>query len=753
MSYPPFDSLQSFRRDHGDTMPADACVFAGPVSPGIGRAPVGASGRWLVATVEPVDKTDHGWSVAAQALDALRQGFAAQYDSTIPEALARGFAAANACVRAANRGERGRRRGERVSVGASAMAVDGNRLVFAHVPPSQIVFTQDRMVYSIPALHSWEPHYAGSDRSQAAPLGVHERVAFDLFQTTIAPRDTVVLCSTSLGRAITGLPTVADRLKPPSDPAGRPLASLPVGPAEHPFTMLDLGPDRPSGLDPALAWVDWLDQVASDRRVPSCHAVAATVGQIENRAPRGVSSRSRPRDRTARQLPEPEPEPAPPAGPVVVTDDSLARSGRPVMMHVPVPPVDAHRPMAFGPLPGANGVRRFADSESLLPDGWRGALPRLQIRGGAHPPRWLAAALILVVLVGTGAGAGYLRSAAVTGGLTTVLQEIDEQLARADATDDASRLNLIRGQLQTLVARHGPSPDVDRRLLQLVAVEDRLLGRMRLGEPVPLGQLPAGTLPADRSAHLLQAGTGVFLVGTSVFELDPRGGHLIHLIGAGQVVDGLTAGPILDAVATRSGLAVTDGVALFDRDASGRWSAEPIDARVEHPTGTVTAIALYDGQMVMIDGVSGDLVTVPLDDTASGGALVLPASMTGANGALDLVANEQLFVLGANGDVVAFDRQGRDSTMNVPVSPPVTAPRAMDASGTDLWILDGGTGDGRLIRMTPGDAGTEVFALPVAGVDRAGPLDRASDFALDPANDRIVFLVDRTLWAVPLPPA
>ncbi len=302
----PFTSVQSFRREHGEPAAPDRCVFAAPVLAGLDRPPGGSPVRWLVATVEPVDKTGHGWSVAVQALEALRQGFAAQYDSTVPEALGRGFAAANACVRAANRGEMGRRRGERVFVGAAAMALDGEDLIFAHVPPSQILFTQDQMIYSIPAIHSWEPHFAGSGRSRSEPFGVRDQIEPDMFQTTADQRDTVVLCSTSLGRAIAGLPDLEDTLRPPLDPSGRPLASLPVGPAEHPITMLDLGPVRPAGRDPALAWIDWLDHVADERHVPTCHAVAATVGQVEGRTSQASAGRSQPRERTASRTPEPE---------------------------------------------------------------------------------------------------------------------------------------------------------------------------------------------------------------------------------------------------------------------------------------------------------------------------------------------------------------------------------------------------------------------------------------------------------------
>ncbi len=727
-------------------------MFAAQATPGRGLAVPGLDGRWLVATVEPVDKTEFGWSVAAKALEALRQGFAAQYDSTVPQALARGFAAANACVRAANRGDLGQRSAERVYVGAAAVALDGPNLIFAHVPPSQIVFTQDRMVYSIPALHSWEPHYAGSDRGQAVPLGIRDQVAPDLFQTTVADRDTIVLCSTSLGRAIAALPALAGRLRPPTDPTGRPLTSLPVGPAEHPVTVLDMGPVRPTGLDPALAWVDWLDHVATDRQVSACHAVAATMGPVENRPPRGIPGRRQTRQRSGRPSAEPSPASATPRS--LPADDALDRSGRPRLMNVPVLPVDGARQSQPRRLPGAHGVSRFAGSDRLLPESWRVRMPRYELRHAFRPPRWIAASLVIVLLLAAGAGAGYLRSMSIARDRLNALTTIDGQLARADANDDASELGLVRGRLSTLATRYGASADLDHRQASLYAIEDRLLGRTRLDGPVELGQLPEESIPTGRPVHLLHAGSSVFVVGTALFELDRASGRLVRLLGDGDVIDGQTVGPIMDAVGTRSGIAVTDGVTLFDRNGVGRWSAEPFDAELDLSTGSIAAIAIHDDQMIAIDRSTGAIVSVPLLNSATGGSPTLPSSiLPGSTGALDLAVDDQLFVLQQDGELVAFDRGWDHSSLAVPVSPALNAPRAMDANSADVWILDAGNGAGRLIRYAPDENQAVAYELPAAGPDRPGPLVRASDFAIDEVGGRIVFVVDRTLWSSRLPAA
>ncbi len=754
MTQMPFASSRSFRRNDGVVSDDASAVLSAAVTTAHAQT-TGQSGRWLVATVEPTTGSEYAWEVAHRALEALRQGFAAQYDATVTQALARGFAAANACVRAANRGDLGRRRGERVFVGASALVVDGTQLILAHVPPSQVLFTQDRMVYAIPSLHSWEPHYAGSDRSQARPLGAADQVHPDIFQTSIAPQDTFVLCSTNLGRAMTGLSAIEERLRPPSDPSGRPMSSLPVGPAEHPITLFDIGAIRPAGPDPAKAWVDWLDHVATERHVPSCHAIAVTVGRLDRRGNTPSTRRSRGRQSSRSSSPEPEPGPAPRPAPAPAQPPAIpTQPGRPQLLNVPVPPVTAAPGLALHRLPGAHGVSRHADaswSDSAL---WRSMSPRIGIGTMPSIPRWFSLSLVLALVLTLGLGAAHMRQASTQETLSLELSRIDTRLAAAETGNDASELGTLRGQLETLSARYGPSEAIAERGIRLTAIEDHLLGRTRLEAADPLGAVPASLSAAGRPIRLVQSNSGIYVVGSALYALDTSGNELVELLTPGAMVEGLVVGPILDAVATRSGVAITDGRALFSRGASGTWTAQAFQADLPLGDQGAAAIVVTDGQVVAVDRATGTLVSRPMADTATGGSPYLPPELVVAFSAVrDLGLDGELFILSDDHGLISWDAGQEPVHHEVPVSPPLEDVRALDIAGSGVWIMDAGTGSGRLIHFLPEDGTTRTFALPVNGVSLGGPLTDATDFAIDLDTGRFVFVSGNALWAVPMPTA
>lgn len=757
MTHPPFQSLKSFRLDQGVSVGQGDCVFAAPATMGAAGAPASQSQRWLVATVEPVEKTEHGWAVAGQALEALRHGFAALYDAPLTDALARGFASANACVRTANRGASGSRAGGPVLVGASAVVVDGPHLLFAHVPPSQIVFTQDRLVYTIPSLHSWEPHFAGTDHD-GQPLGALDQADVRYFQTAHAERDTVVLCSTSLGRAISALPSLVGRLSPPHDPSGRPLSSLPVNPAEHPITMLDMGPIRPAGPDPTLAWSVWLDEVAAERNVPACHAVIATIGDIASRSGQPAGRRTRRRESGPDAPPRPEPGPAAPslrfapATPAPPPDAHLARIGRPQLMNVAVDPIASMNTPRMARLPGAHGVRRFSESDQLSADGWRVRLPRWTPTWRVSSPRWASVLLVALLLAMLGGGIGHLRSTRIANAFAASLASVDAGLDVADADDDASRLGRLRGDLIAMTERFGPRSEIEVRFLRLVAVEDRLLGRLRLGAPTQIGRFPGAATPTVRPLRLLHLGTEVFIVADALYQLDGAGPRLIRVFGPGDSAEGLTSGPLLDGISTPAGIAVTDGSTIFNRDIRGRWTAEEIDATVTTAPETVRSLAVYGGQVVAIDGPSGRLISLPLTGTDAGGVPALPESVLGGEvGAIDLATEDQLYILGLDGTVTAVDARGEARTIAVETRPALTGPRAMDTDDGDVWLLDAGGGQGRLTLLDPDTGETTAWEMPMVSVDAPSPLAVATEFTVDRAAGRIVFLVGDAIWSTPLP--
>ena len=99
-------------------------------------------GRVLLACVEPVEFSPRGRELAAVALRAIRETFAAT-PGTPAEALVAAFAAANGAVMAENRPLATGRWERRICVGATAVVLAGREIIVAQAAPSQAILVQD----------------------------------------------------------------------------------------------------------------------------------------------------------------------------------------------------------------------------------------------------------------------------------------------------------------------------------------------------------------------------------------------------------------------------------------------------------------------------------------------------------------------------------------------------------------------------------------------------------------------------------
>src|SRR5215204_3599383 len=159
-------------------------------------------GRVLLACVEPVELSSRGMELAAVALRAIRETFAATA-GTSTEALCAAFAAANATIMAQNRPLATGRWERRICVGATAVALAGREIVVAQASPSQAVLVQDGQVYAFPDIASWRGDYAPDGSvAESHPLGFSDEQTPRLFHSEAVPGDLIVLCATSLGRAL-----------------------------------------------------------------------------------------------------------------------------------------------------------------------------------------------------------------------------------------------------------------------------------------------------------------------------------------------------------------------------------------------------------------------------------------------------------------------------------------------------------------------------------------------------------------------
>ena len=159
-------------------------------------------GRVLLACVEPGELSSRGMELAAVSLRAIRETFAATA-GTSAEALAAAFAAANAAIMVQNRPLATGRWERRICVGATAVALAGREIVVAQASPSQAILVQDGQVYAFPDVASWRGDYTPDPSvAESHPLGFSDEQTPRLFHSEAAPGDLIVLCATSLGRAL-----------------------------------------------------------------------------------------------------------------------------------------------------------------------------------------------------------------------------------------------------------------------------------------------------------------------------------------------------------------------------------------------------------------------------------------------------------------------------------------------------------------------------------------------------------------------
>src|SRR5215211_4962900 len=159
-------------------------------------------GRVLLVCVEPIEHSLRGMELAGIALRAIRDTFAATA-GTSTEGLVAAFAAANAAVMAENRPLATGRWERRICVGTTAVALAGREIVVAQASPSQAILVQDGQVYAFPDIASWQGAYApDTSVAESHPLGFGDEQTPRLFHSEAAPGDLIVLCATSLGRAL-----------------------------------------------------------------------------------------------------------------------------------------------------------------------------------------------------------------------------------------------------------------------------------------------------------------------------------------------------------------------------------------------------------------------------------------------------------------------------------------------------------------------------------------------------------------------
>jgi hypothetical protein len=716
-------------------------------------------GRVLLACVEPVELSSRGMELAAVALRVIRETFAATA-GTSAEALGAAFAAANAAVMAQNRPLATGRWERRICVGATAIALAGREIVVAQASPSQAVLVQDGQVYAFPDIASWRGDYA-PDASvvESHPLGFSDEQTPRLFHSEAAPGDLIVLCATSLGRAM----------------------------ARDERAVVDLysGALLTRDLEGSA---DRLERLLTAHDVDDAFAIVASISRLPSRSrlrlhlQPGLGPRAKSPTASSAAGSDAHPSSLVQADTVVAAAASAERPSAMLPAFEERPPMfeglrdwvidlaelfsgsrqqrttasDARRTVLAAP--GAMSVHRYRES-SGLPAEWRAILPR---GPGIHVPvRLLAVSLFLFIAVG-GTGFALDQQREREARASAALAAADTALMRARDNPGTAMTSIVEAEVAVSAARDAGATGDDfvRREQELARMRDDVWGILRLDDVVRVGALPAEA--REGSVHLALAGKTLYLAAGSLYELDAEQGRLVTLLASGAAVSGGSASDIRHVSIDGGHVVASDGAATYMRDEQGHWQRRPLAvAEVDGLRPDAPVITWGDAAY----GLSRDADLVRFDQTSSSSRVDVWAAVDDAPdlvNARDFAIDGRIHVLIDDGRTLTFSRGALIGTIS-----PFVVPSLVDVAfladapfANDLYILDhnGAIGEnaGRIVRVdASGEARQYLTPAPLPGdlVGHAAAVTLASaeDLAIDELNGIAYWVSGGEIWRATMP--
>ncbi len=708
-------------------------------------------GRMLLASVEPLEWSPRGWELAAVALRVMRETFYGAPGSSA-DALTVSFSAANAAVVAENRPQSTGRWDRRICVGATGVALAGREIVIAQAAPSQAILVQDGQVYPFPEVASWRGDYQpDAPLVESHPLGFAEDAAPRLYESEAVPGDLIVLCATSLGRALArdeeaivdlyggGLLT-AD-LEGSVDQLERLLARHEIADAFAVVASISRLSRRGTVRAPVprarrTTEPEQSERLGGAQPHASARASHSTLGEPVEGDPFGAAAQRPPRFEAVRDW--------------AADLAELLSAGRQRT------PVYASRQRALA-APGALSVSRYRES-SALPAEWRANLPR---GPGMHvSARLLAVSLVLFLTLG-GTGIAAVRQREREAQAQAALVAADAALRAAQENTGVAMSLVAEAERAVAVAREAgaASDELSRREQELARVRDGVWNILRLGEVELLGALPR---EASSPARLALAGQTLFVAADDLYEVDIDGQTLVALLSRGDRVGDADVGAIRHLSIDDGHVIASDGAATYARDKRGAWQRQPLavaDVDGLHPDTPLIAWGdaayglSWDGDIVRFEPVAGE----PAASVWAAAADVPDLELT-----QDLAIDGRIHVLLEDGRTLTFSRGALVGAVSPFVAPALVAPAFLASApfANAFYIVDHngaiGQNAGRIVRVDA--AGESVQFLtpePIAGepdsIAAAASLAAADDLVVDEVAGTVYWVAGGELWRASLP--
>jgi hypothetical protein len=676
-------------------------------------------GRRMLATTEPVDPTPAGDAVARHALSALRRGFIFAERETLIDAVTQAFETANRDVYDGNGWAFGGDR-RRSLVGATAVVTDGDELVVALASPGQAIVIQDSQLFSFPDLTTWRSDYSPDCHEPGCdPLGLSGSVAPALYQTTIAPGDTLLIGSTAIGRSLAESPHLADLAENPS--------------------WLPAEVKRLSEQHRQAGCLAWLSVCAEATPAAEPYYPGNPIGGTDLFADEFLSSglkRAIYFDRLRTRLIELFERHAPVAGP-------------------PLLPLAAPR-RAAGP-PGAGYVRRYRGAwrsdDSPFSLSHRSPGFQMPVRGRA------IVAFLAIVLLLSGLYAGYDYRQARASQTGSYLAEADASLAAI--TNDLSPA-LIETHLTdaesalAAAARDGASDTALRsRREAIAAIRDRASNVTRLTDVARLGTLPESM--GETSRRLVIAGGDLYLIADAVYRVDASTRSLVLMLEPGDRVAGGRVGEHLIATSDGNVLTVSDSRTLYRLATGDAWEA----ADLGPSEGNTPAMgAIFNDSFYVLDPEEGDILKYPADHLGAAPEVWLQDKRgSGPVAALDMIVDRSIFVLTAEGEIATYFRGKADGLIQPEIEPPFGKAVAL-AGGPgfeSVYLVETNEKEGRILRFDRNGRNAQALLMPYSwqettAADASDELAHVADFAVDEGAGTIYFVGREGIWRASIPP-
>lgn len=732
--------------------------------------------RGFVVMTESLTASGRGEELARHTRELILQELRRHQQQPADAALARAFAVANSVVFDEGRFSGGV--GQQFLIGATAIVFEHHRATIAHVPPGQFVVAQDGIVYGIPDLASWLPHFSAppDDAPTPEPLGYASWTSPMLVQTELQAGDSMLLSNATTGKILSEV--VA------KDGGG----SFPIR--------------HIHGRDPEKVMDAIRNVILEHNELTAAVAVIsfppiATGAQIATVADIGRNMREQWRHSRAavRQL-RPDRPPAPVAegqtsdpdvgdAAPIVTDDGnyvtvepaphprrenlqdrlirLTERGSSDYRDTWRAPSEARKLGA----PGAHGVSLFRESSVGAGDpSWRHAFPRMPF---LRSPVFIG--LCFALIIGTGV-VGYVergRFLSSEEDYQTRISEVDERLLAVADMDDGeailSELEAAETMLQEAEQAGAPDSIINPRENQIVIERDDILQVVRMDDVTRIGGLPEELQNSNTSA--VQTSGGIFLANGSLYRLRPESREMQLVLQSGTEVEGMTVGDLFGVAYDGELLVVTDGGHVFFAGSAdgAAWHAmqlEEVNEQGAWPDGPVAVFAqnLY---ILVSDYRNIYSFAVDPEETSVGPVdWVLTGDRVNFNLAIDMTIDGNIYVLLEDGRVLTMLRGAQISSFDLPGFDPETdTPLAIiggPMTGYLYVAVVSEDGPGRVIAIDREGGSMSQLALPsgfsTGETDVMSPFENLQDIAVDEASGTLYLINGDAVWTArySLPP-